>query len=608
VPGTGYRLEIPGAAPELSRGRRALPGEHPGARARHDDEIRSFSREISERYEEINLLYSISEILGSIISLEQAAGTIITEVASILGASRAALWVHDAETDALGLAAVEGGDGHRGPILRHRPLLGDRRGLPRGAPRAPGARRGLRPRRVRGDVEPQQGAFLSVPVSYTPPEGEARRVGVINLTGRPGGFSAGDLKLLSAIASQIGAAVENSRLIEESLRQERLEREMELAHDLQLKLLPPLEQFAGYAEVAARCVPAESVGGDFYHLFRLPGNRLGVLIGDVSSHGFGAALIMALTMSAVAIHASEGDPPAEVLRRTHLALIDELETTEMYLTLFYGVIDPAEGTIAYANAGHSHAWRVPAEGRAAAAGRHRPALRHRRPLHLRRGHRALGGGRDLLFLFTDGLSDALDRARWRGRRRWWRRCRGCAPAPPTRSCAACSSAWARPAACPPTTAPRCSCASSPAATVPSRRELRQLPYPDDLPRAKRALGQNFLIDPNVQRKIVAALGAGPGDEVLEIGPGVGALTRHLAGRVRRLVLVELDNGLAARLREEFAGDPSVEVINEDVLDVPLERITADPAAAEGDRQHPLQHHHPHPLRAAGAPPAPAPSC
>ncbi|HEV7590875.1 MAG TPA: 16S rRNA (adenine(1518)-N(6)/adenine(1519)-N(6))-dimethyltransferase RsmA [Longimicrobium sp.] len=105
---------------------------------------------------------------------------------------------------------------------------------------------------------------------------------------------------------------------------------------------------------------------------------------------------------------------------------------------------------------------------------------------------------------------------------------------------------------------------------------RQLPYPDDLPRAKRALGQNFLIDPNVQRKIVAALDPGPDDEVLEIGPGVGALTRHLAGRVRRLVLVELDNGLAARLREQFAGDPSVEVINEDVLDVPLERISDDP--------------------------------
>ena len=106
---------------------------------------------------------------------------------------------------------------------------------------------------------------------------------------------------------------------------------------------------------------------------------------------------------------------------------------------------------------------------------------------------------------------------------------------------------------------------------------RQLPYPDDLPRAKRSLGQNFLIDPNLQRRIVDALEPGPDDEVLEIGPGVGALTQHLAGRVRRLVLVELDNGLAARLRDRFADDPSVEVVNEDVLTVPLERISSDPA-------------------------------
>jgi len=107
---------------------------------------------------------------------------------------------------------------------------------------------------------------------------------------------------------------------------------------------------------------------------------------------------------------------------------------------------------------------------------------------------------------------------------------------------------------------------------------RQLPYPDGLPRAKRSLGQNFLIDPNIQRKIVAAIEPGPDDEVLEIGPGVGALTRHLAGTVKRLVLVELDNDLAARLRDEFAGDPSVEVINQDVLEVPLERVSSDPAA------------------------------
>lgn len=96
-------------------------------------------------------------------------------------------------------------------------------------------------------------------------------------------------------------------------------------------------------------------------------------------------------------------------------------------------------------------------------------------------------------------------------------------------------------------------------------------------RAKRSLGQNFLVDPNIQRKIVDALRPSPGDEVMEIGPGQGALTQHLAGRVGRLVLVELDDSLAARLRERFADTPSVEVVHEDVLQVPLERVSADPS-------------------------------
>jgi sigma-B regulation protein RsbU (phosphoserine phosphatase) len=411
VPGSPFCLEVVGEAGRDDAGAARFLASTLSRVLRHDDEIRSFSREMAERYEEINLLYSISETLGSIISLEQAAGTILGEVASILGAGRAALWVHDAAAGQLVLTAVEGGDGHRGPIPVDDPCSVTAAVFREGRPviLAPGEvyrREGCED----AGYQPQAGSFLSVPVSYTPPDGETRTVGVINLIGRStqGGFSAGDMKLLSAIASQIGAAVENNRLIAESLRQERMVREMELAHDLQLKLLPPLEQFAGYCEVAARCVPAESVGGDFYHLFRLPGNRLGVLIGDVSSHGFGAALIMALTMSAVAIHASEGDPPAEVLRRTHRAVIDELETTEMYLTLFYGVIDPAEGTITYANAGHSHAWRVPA------AGGPPERLQSTDPPFGIVDQDAYGeasarweAGEDLLFLFTDGLSDAL---------------------------------------------------------------------------------------------------------------------------------------------------------------------------------------------------------
>jgi len=97
-------------------------------------------------------------------------------------------------------------------------------------------------------------------------------------------------------------------------------------------------------------------------------------------------------------------------------------------------------------------------------------------------------------------------------------------------------------------------------------------------RAKRSLGQNFLVDPNLQRKIVEALGAGPEDEVLEIGPGHGALTRHLAGAVGHLVLVELDDDLAASLATTYTGRDDVEVVHGDVLEMAPERHVRRPEA------------------------------
>jgi 16S rRNA (adenine1518-N6/adenine1519-N6)-dimethyltransferase len=88
-------------------------------------------------------------------------------------------------------------------------------------------------------------------------------------------------------------------------------------------------------------------------------------------------------------------------------------------------------------------------------------------------------------------------------------------------------------------------------------------------RARKSLGQNFLIDANQQRRIVAALDATRDHTVIEIGPGQGALTRHLAGNVGRLILIELDRDLAPALATELAEDPTVTVVEADVLDIDL---------------------------------------
>jgi sigma-B regulation protein RsbU (phosphoserine phosphatase) len=370
-------------------------------------EIRFFTYELSERYEEINLLYSISETLGSILRLDDAARVILGEVCDVLGALRGSLWVYDPDRDVLHLTASVGEGSVVGPIAPDDPdrvtaqvfregrsMIVTRDGTP---PEAG----------TQDDVDPE--TFLSVPIRYTPPAGEARTVGVINLIGRRHGgrFTASDQKLLSAIASQVGAALENNRLIQESLQQERITRELELAHNLQMKLLPDAAKFEG-ARVAARVQPAQSVGGDFYHLLKLPAGRIGVMVGDVSSHGFSAALIMALAISAATIYASEFATPAKVLRHLDDALRQELESTEMYLTLFYAVIDPPKRRLLFSNAGHPHAFIVHGDGSTTRLDATDPPVGIAGDDSYGQQEMPWDPGSDLLFVFTDGLSDSLE--------------------------------------------------------------------------------------------------------------------------------------------------------------------------------------------------------
>ena len=97
--------------------------------------------------------------------------------------------------------------------------------------------------------------------------------------------------------------------------------------------------------------------------------------------------------------------------------------------------------------------------------------------------------------------------------------------------------------------------------------------------AKRSLGQNFLIDENVQRKVVAAVGAGLGDEVIEIGPGRGALTKPLLENVGSLILIELDDVLVEKLKPICNKRTNVSVIHGDILKKPLAKLTPDPSRA-----------------------------
>lgn len=213
-------------------------------------------------------------------------------------------------------------------------------------------------REARGGAEP---VFDGLPDGRA--EGARRRVVgggrrlVLEYAGGEGAEAAADL-LAGVLAVIDETETTRERIVERRMQRERVLAELEVARDLQLRLLPDPAEFADLAEVAARCEPALSLGGDFYFLARLPERRLGVLLGDVSSHGPSAALIMAITLSTAAAVTQVHAEPAAALDAMHDRLRSALASTEMYMTLFYGVLAPDTGDLVYANAGHPYAYRI----------------------------------------------------------------------------------------------------------------------------------------------------------------------------------------------------------------------------------------------------------
>lgn len=367
-----------------------------------EQEALFFGTELAARYEEISLLTSIGETLGSVIHLERAAVHLLQRVVEVMEADVAALWLPDEAEAQLELFAAAGQVSEAPPRL-----------LLRSGPSPVAKVYSMQSHLVATGWPGSEGEeadrdILVVPARHAALHGSSRAIGVLALRSRPGRreFSQGDNKLAAAIAGQLAAALENGRLVRESLEQERLLVELELAHHLQLKLLPDLADFRELADVAARCEPAESVGGDFYHLFRLSGGRLGVMLGDVSSHGYSAGLIMALTMSAASIMVRERELPADVLKGIHHELVRKLESTEMYMTLCYAVLDSQLGLLRYANAGHPHAYRIGPEGAVRLEALNPPLGIAEFDAYAQRDVE-WRPGLDTLLLFTDGISECL---------------------------------------------------------------------------------------------------------------------------------------------------------------------------------------------------------
>jgi phosphoserine phosphatase RsbU/P len=138
---------------------------------------------------------------------------------------------------------------------------------------------------------------------------------------------------------------------EQLIEKERLERELQVAADIQMSILPDVLPVREDFDFGGRILPARQVGGDFYDVFDLGDNKLGVLIGDVADKGVPSAIFMARAHALIIAEADSAISPVEVLRRVNKH-ITRLEKSIQFVTALYGVLDTQTGEFSYARAGH----------------------------------------------------------------------------------------------------------------------------------------------------------------------------------------------------------------------------------------------------------------
>jgi serine phosphatase RsbU (regulator of sigma subunit) len=258
-----------------------------------------------------------------------------------------------------------------------------------------------------------------------PLRGQQGTVGVIEvLNRRTGDFTDDDLAFLDALGGSVAVAIENARLyaelrakmaaLEEALRERTeliaLRRELEIASGIQQSILPrTFPPFPGRRDfdIFATMIPAREVGGDFYDFFLIDEARVGVVIGDVSGKGIPAAFFMAVGRTLLRAAALGGSTPADCLRQVNALLVADNDA-EMFVSVFYGILDTRRGALAYSIGGHNPPLLLRAGGRVeelpATGG---AVLGVLEDAAYRAGHATVGRG-DALFLYTDGITEAMD--------------------------------------------------------------------------------------------------------------------------------------------------------------------------------------------------------
>jgi sigma-B regulation protein RsbU (phosphoserine phosphatase) len=377
-----------------------------------EDELNSLSTELLDRYEELTLLYDLSQELGVLFDIQMICDIALERAMEVVKAEKAYVALMDDDGEHLTVVAarnIEGFIGWKIPagqgISGRVAALGKQVVLNAREPKSSDS----------GKNWLLLDAILSVPIILPSKEasGADQVLGVITMAGKPPGemFTAGDAKLATTIMIQVAVAIYNSRLVQALQEVNRVQQQMEIAARIQQSLLPKHPpQLPGIA-LAGQCLPAANVGGDYYDLLTDDDGRLILLVADASGHSVGSALMMAMARSILRHEISLGNSLDKVLTNTNRVMLNDLIEAEMFITLFCARYDPNTRKLTFVNGGHNPPMlQRAAEGQIIELNSEGIILGLLDDVTYEEESIALNTG-DILVLYTDGVTEARNPAK-----------------------------------------------------------------------------------------------------------------------------------------------------------------------------------------------------
>ncbi|HSQ76799.1 MAG TPA: GAF domain-containing SpoIIE family protein phosphatase [Bacteroidota bacterium] len=236
---------------------------------------------------------------------------------------------------------------------------------------------------------------------------DKRPVGALNLeSDRLNAFDEKDIEVLQFVADAASISIEKSILHTEILEKRRIDDQLQIAAELQARLLPTgPPKVEGYS-IAGLCTPAYEVGGDYFDYVRLENGRLGVVVADVSGNGIPAAMLMTSFRALFMPGARAGVSPATLMGQMNM-LLPEFARKRDFITAFYGILDVSSGAFTYANCGHNLPFIVRADGRIERLTQSGPSLILLSDTDYEAGMVVLHES-ELLVLYTDGVVEVFD--------------------------------------------------------------------------------------------------------------------------------------------------------------------------------------------------------